>query len=302
MKTCIHCLKEFEESFFLKGRSVCVECRKIQGKNSYQKRRERIEQKTGTRICKDCNIEKDAKEFTNVVSSCNECQKEKRKINRDKNKEPKEYQKVKCPEGYKLCKECFIVKLEEEFRPKRNKCKKCCNKERVAYKKGEITKQPEVEKNEEDEFMKRIKASCRIRIRETLPKKELERVTTDNRFGYIYEYLGCQMTFLKKWFEFNYDEKMNEENYGSYWNIDHVIPIKTFDIINDLEKHKKSCYSWYNLSPFVSKENNSKSTNIDKTQLQTHLDKLTSFCEKEEIKIDTEYLQLCAKHLDAGNP
>jgi len=41
---------------------------------------------------------------------------------------------------------------------------------------------------------------------------------------------------------------------------------------------------------------------IDKSQLQKHKNHLLQFCAENGIEPDQDYLLLCAKHLDAGNP
>ena len=303
-KVCTNCHQEFDEKLFLSGRTICKSCRSLIGKESYAKRVEKKKNEVGVKTCNICQEEKDVQEFRAGMNYCKECQKEKRDKYLEENKPvPLSYKEVSCPEGFKICKDCYVVKKEEEFRPKRNKCKKCENKERVAYNKGQIQKLPQMEKEvEEDDFAKQLKASCRIRIRETLPLDYADKISKEQRFTYIYEFLDCDMEHLKKWLRYNYTNEMKDKYYGATWSMDHVIPIKTFDIKNKLEENKKCCYGWFNISPLGLSENFKKSITINKIQLQTHLDKLLSFCEQNEIEPNEEYLQLCAKHLDAGNP
>lgn len=65
---------------------------------------------------------------------------------------------------------------------------------------------------------------------------------------------------IKKWLEFNFDEYMNWENYGSYWQIDHVLPINCFNILD--ENENIICFSWMNLMPLPKILNLKKSDNI----------------------------------------
>jgi hypothetical protein len=74
-------------------------------------------------------------------------------------------------------------------------------------------------------------------------------------------YIGCSLEFLKKWFEFNFDENMSFDNRGSYWHIDHIIPCSSFDLTNQEEIYK--CYNWTNLRPLEKNENILKSNHID---------------------------------------
>ncbi len=303
-KTCSKCSLSFSEDKFLIGRSVCADCRSKIRKEKYIVATEEKNKSLEEKECCVCKEKKGVCDFRAGSNYCVDCHNKKRRESRQlKNQPILAPQKIIVPEGFKLCKDCLTVKKIDEFRDKRLKCKKCENKERVAYKKGEIQKQPipEVEK-EEDDFSKKLKVSCRNRIRETLPKEFSQKLTDENRFGYVYDFLNCDMNFLKRWLQFNYTPEMTDENYGTYWYLDHVIPIHTFNIKNRFEENKKNCYSWFNLSPLIAIENSRKFTGINKNQIAIHNEQIIAFCLKNKIEPDKNYLLLCAKHLDAGNP
>lgn len=44
------------------------------------------------------------------------------------------------------------------------------------------------------------------------------------------EYLGTEVSLFMKWLEWNFDEDMNWANHGTYWHIDHTMPINSFDL------------------------------------------------------------------------
>ena len=303
-KVCSKCTLSFEESFFLSGRSICRSCRSASRKEIYLIKNNEKKNVEGVKECNICKEEKDVSQFKIGLLHCSDCYNKKRRDYRALAKQPDpEPSKIILPEGYQLCKVCNSVKKHDEFREKRLKCKKCENKERVAYKKGQIEKQPQanVEK-EEDDFSLKLKASCRARIREVIPDDISEKVTKENRFGYIYEFLNCDMNFLKRWLQYNYTSEMTNDNYGTYWFMDHVIPVAKFKIKENFEIYKKSCFSWYNISAMTSLDNCRKSVSIDKKQLQTHKERLINFCALNGIEPEKEYLLLLAKYLDAGNP
>ena len=54
---------------------------------------------------------------------------------------------------------------------------------------------------------------------------------------------------------------MSLENYGSVWQIDHCLPIASFNVLD--ENDMKKCFNWVNLRPMYSNENNSKKAKID---------------------------------------
>ena len=50
-------------------------------------------------------------------------------------------------------------------------------------------------------------------------------------------------------------------NYGSVWQIDHCLPMVSFNIMDEFDM--KKCFNWVNLRPRYSNENNSKKAKID---------------------------------------
>ena len=98
-------------------------------------------------------------------------------------------------------------------------------------------------------------------------------IKTDSTMNYI----GCNIQYLREWFEYNFTSEMNWDNYGSYWSIDHIIPVCKFELTNEDEKLK--CCNWTNLMPVTVKYNSSKKS-IDMTQIHYIIDKLKKF--KEE--------------------
>jgi hypothetical protein len=90
-------------------------------------------------------------------------------------------------------------------------------------------------------------------------------------------YIGCNIQYLREWFEYNFMSEMNWDNYASYWSIDHIIPTCKFDLT--LEDEKFKCCNWSNLMPVTIKYNSSKKE-IDMNQINFIVNKLEKF--KEE--------------------
>jgi len=83
--------------------------------------------------------------------------------------------------------------------------------------------------------------------------------------------IGCDIEFLKKWLEFRFIENMNWGNLGSYWQIDHILPINSFNFENKNECN--ICFHWTNLQPLESKINRIKS---DKIQLHYYFNNIVN--------------------------
>jgi hypothetical protein len=79
----------------------------------------------------------------------------------------------------------------------------------------------------------------------------------------ISKLVGCSSAKYREWIEFNFDSNMCWENYGSYWQIDHVICINYFDLIN--ENNQYICFNWKNTRP-LSKELNLRKKTINNLQ------------------------------------
>ena len=86
-----------------------------------------------------------------------------------------------------------------------------------------------------------------------------QNVTKLNR---TFDLLGCSHAFFQRWIIHQLYGSMTVENYGSVWQIDHCLPIASFNLLD--ENDMKKCFNWINLRPMYSKENNSKNDKIDR--------------------------------------
>jgi hypothetical protein len=122
-------------------------------------------------------------------------------------------------------------------------------------------------KNEHNTNMNyRIKKSLAARLRNVLNKND----TTMN-------YIGCNIQYFREWLEYNFTGEMNWDNYGSFWSIDHIIPVCKFNLSVEDEKFK--CWNWSNMMPVTLNYNSSKK-NIVMEQINYIIEKIEKF--KEE--------------------
>lgn len=181
----------------------------------------------------------------------------------------------------KTCSNCKQTKNENEFsicnRLKdglNNECKICNNKRNLEYrnknkekeklrrrlkylknKEKEIKKGSEYKKRKEQENPK-YKIIRNIRDRHSKAVKnagKLKNFRTKNL-------LGCDAEFLKNYIETKFTETMSWENYGKFWNIDHIFPLS---LVNwDDEEIVKMACNYTNLQPLSIEENIKKSNKI----------------------------------------
>jgi hypothetical protein len=134
----------------------------------------------------------------------------------------------------------------------------------------------------------RLKKSLAARLRNVLFK-------TDTTMNYV----GCNIQYLREWFEYNFTSEMNWDNYGLFWSIDHIIPVRKFDLTIEIEKLK--CWNWSNLMP-VTIQYNSTKKEIDMNQINFILDKIQKFKEEgsttkwfsEELLLNLETAEIKA--------
>ena len=223
-------------------------------------------------ICRECNNSNRRNKYNNdeqyrrqIINTVCEF-KHKKVIERQKNKE--EEDKIIGIEN-KQCKYCNTIKNKSKFRYNRLKCRDC----------------------ERDDPTEKFKRYIRTRIYNCLRNK----IKTKHSI----EYLGCSSSEYFNWI-LNYNNNYVLENHGKEWHIDHVIPISKFNLDNEHEQ--LIAFNWRNTMPLSVKDNLSKNNKIIKEQIKIHLNTLEKYHIKENILFPQQYINLFAKHLDAGNP
>jgi len=216
----------------------CGMCEIIKPINNFRKYTDRVE--AFSKTCKSCLNEKDKKRKKNL--------RQKRletfmvKCEKCEEEKPlKNFAKLKKFYKKKICNSCYPKFLTEQ---KTEWCKK----------------------ESQTNINYRLKKSLASRLRTVLIKND----STMN-------YIGCNIQYLREWFEYNFTDEMNWDNYGSFWSIDHIIPVCKFDLTE--EEQKLKCWNWSNLMPVTVKFNSSKKE-IDSNQVNYILEKIKKF--KEE--------------------
>lgn len=215
------------------------------------------------KICKSCNVSYSMSLYRmykngSISNICKKCDNERDKIRKKLQRQKKNEMLVKCEL-------CFIEKQLKYFaKLKKNYKRKICVECYPCF----LTQQKnEWCKNESAKNINyRIKKSLASRLRTVLVK-------TKSTMSYI----GCNIQYLREWFEFNFTPQMNWDNYGKVWSIDHIIPVCKFDLTDETEK--MLCWNWSNMVPETINYNSSKKE-IDENQTKKVLLQLTKF--KEE--------------------
>lgn len=239
------------------------------------------------RECLTCLEKIDSKLFRvfksgNLSSECNKC-----RYKREKSK-LKKIEKLGpfIPSDMKMCKTCKKIKLKVDFSKYLHKrdnkerlkisCKDCRRKEsRLLY-----SKNVEKYKRNTKEYSSRNKEELKRKrtIREAEKRKDrgyrlrlamyssIRRALVGNRSKTkILSNIGYSEKELSDHLERQFDKKMSWDNYGTYWNIDHIIPASQFSYESERDDDFLRCWSLTNLRPLSIKEN------IKKSNKLTHL-------------------------------
>lgn len=213
--------------------------------------------------CIECNLIKNIK--NNFISGrhkyCNECQ-----IIKD------EKQKQRCKD-YKKNNRQYIKEYNKKYKSKNKEKIKEYEKEYTATKRK--TREFKDKKNKyyknkrETDIKYKIGVAYRNRLR-----KFMNDTRKTNKL------LGCKKDFLIEWFLY-IDPKLNLNNHGKEWHIDHLIPCNLFNLKD--EKELKKCFHWSNLQPLNASINMSKKDKLTFKELFFHEIKLYSFLFNKKI-------------------
>lgn len=200
------------------------------------------------------------------------------------------------------CRKCDYTKKNCEFRPKRRVCKECERAHGRAYRKSNNKAKEWAQENKKR--MKHLQTRWYMKNKESINDKFKEKYHGQNQWfkkikNYrtaichmlkktqkTNKYVGCDSPFLIKWISSCFKEGMTLENYGSYWTVDHVIPL---DWVQEDEKMFAMISKWYNIRPVVKRYNLTKNKYLDVNQVIKHKKNYKRFCKKEEIKRDKKY-------------
>ncbi len=157
------------------------------------------------------------------------------------------------------------------------KCCKLCQKEKM----NNWGKNPRFKRTKEymKKYNKKRFSIPKEKIKHTM-RKSISLYTKKNK-GTI-QYLLADISFFKLWIEYNFDEKMNWDNHGTYWHFDHIRPCDSFDLIK--EDQILECFNWSNLRPLYKMDNIYKGNTIDNDLINKFKNKKEIFLEKYKNK------------------
>jgi hypothetical protein len=207
------------------------------------------------KTCSKCNIEKKVSEFywektrQRYKTTCIVCEKE------------------KCIERYKKNPEKIKANNKKWIENNKEKFKQLVKNNRNKYKEydKEYAKKNWLEKKIDPEYQlkhreyqrqykKQKRKDSIFRLKENLRTYFYRSIT--NKSNSVFKYLGCSLKNFKLYLEQQFNKDMNWDNYGKYWEVDHINPIENFNFSNESEIYE--CWNYKNLQPLTINENRTK--------------------------------------------
>jgi len=213
------------------------------------------------KLCKKCSNDKDYSLFytfkNNKISTyCKICtnfiNNENKKKNKDKIElQQKEYRKENKDKKklYNLLNKDRIKELSKEYKELNKDIIKEQRKEYRTLNRNKINKYRK-EKMLNDPLFK-LSHSVRNRIKDSIKNLGYSKNSK------TYDILGCSFEYFKIYIESKFDQFMFWDNHGTYWHLDHIIPISWAK--NEEEVYKLNNYTNYQpLSAFENLVKNNK--------------------------------------------
>jgi hypothetical protein len=173
-----------------------------------------------------------------------------------KNKNPRKRNKL-CSKGHDKdivgrtnngsCKEC--VKINQRVDPtKDSRLKRFCVKNHDTFQTGR-SKEGNCKKCQGEWMINKVKMDIKTKLKYHLRKRLREAIKGNYKSGSAVGDLGCTIEFLKKYLENKFYNKMTWDNWGTYWQLDHIQELHTFDL-TDKEQFLKAVH-YTNLQPLT---------------------------------------------------
>jgi hypothetical protein len=109
----------------------------------------------------------------------------------------------------------------------------------------------------------RIKTTYNIKKRISLNLRRFvrgQKMRLDNYENDIIKHIKLSRTDFREYIEHQFIENMSWENYCSVWEIDHIVPVSSFDMLK--EEDLSLCWHYLNLMPMKCKDNENKANSL----------------------------------------
>ena len=287
---CNTCNQTKNATLFLKGRNICKDCSNSKRRERYTNKKIEIENSTDTKKCLKCNILIPINQFANATNYCKSCYSS---IRKDQIKEKEK------DITNKTCKDCNTNQTIDNFREGEYVCYTCSKIKLYKWRKDNPEKTVEhskVQRNKEG-YREKQNEYKRNNYSNNITDKlgrdyraALRNFIFKNTSSKKNKVFGCSRHMFLHWIESNMTPDMTIDNYGKYWNFDHIKPCSSFDL--SIEDQLHECFNWKNTVPILVHDNSLKS-NVPNTDIEKeYLTKSNKFSKKYNSKLKSKTAKL----------
>ena len=258
-----------------------------------------------THKCSECNEIKSITEFSprknkkgEITSYRSECKKCRCKKESQRRQDNKDKYKEKDKQYYEKNKEKINERSKQYNKEHREEI--CANKKEYYQKNKDVIKEYH-DKNKEKRNIRvrqKRKTCIQTRVCNSLRSRLSDAVKKAKSNTFI-KLLGCTKVDLLNWIQDQFNENMSWNNYGKYWQIDHVVPISWFDL--QKKTHQLVCFHWTNLRPLLKEINMKKKDKIISKEITKHIAVIEQYIEKKEDQSNYESMWWRRLKLRYGN-
>jgi hypothetical protein len=251
---CIKCGEKKKYELFIKRSNKCKDCNNKERRERAAKKKVQLDPDK-PKTCLNCKETKTESDFELGSNNCKTCRNNKKKNRLKKYAE-------NMPEQ-KLCKDCGEFQSSDNFRLGENVCYECSKIKLYKWRKDNQEKfegicakyrsKPDYREKQNKGKRERYNSSPNEKLSLNYRSYMRDYIFRDRITKGIDKLIGLDREKMKDWLEFNFKPGMTWDNYGTFWNIDHVKPCSKFDLTDSDEL--KDCFSWKNTLPVYCKEN-----------------------------------------------
>jgi hypothetical protein len=170
------------------------------------------------------------------------------------------------------CRSCYYTYVIKPSRSKKRKPRLILTEEERLIRKRESRKRykinnPDKVVDQRRRHRERNKNNPIFKTQRNIRKRLKKQLDKGFKIGQTSEMLGCSLLDFKSYIESQFTESMNWDNYGSYWHIDHIKPVCSFDLTQPNIARQVNHYT--NLRPLKAEDNIKKSLEDSKLKFVT---------------------------------
>lgn len=209
--------------------------------------------------CHSCKVTKNVADFNNnrnqkdgLQGACRACtRKAANKYWGIHKAKPKPIEK----QGYKVCTECNHELLYKEYSKLKagkfglaSRCKHCTAEKYKSWREekgGKSWENSYVKARKQKDPQYKLKSILRLRLLDAF-KRHINGGTVSNKHS-ARELLGCDINTALLHIEQQFLPEMNWQNHGKVWELDHIRPCASYNLLSELDV--RECFNYKNLQP-----------------------------------------------------